>query len=325
MSAEYIESLIRQKFKSFSTSKGKNGLEYVVACMFCGKKGKLYLNPQRGMFICYRCGEQGSMERILGKIARGQTASTAVEPPKPLPTNVASPGDLEELTQLPDNHPARLYLRHRRFSAEELNDVFGVRYCQAGNRFAGGIFNTTNTLVFPLWFDGAIIGWQARLLYTPDELTPAQCEALGFPKDEEGDYIKPPKYWTSPGLQKGRVLFNYDWARRSELAVVCEGPFDAAAVGRCAVATLGKGIATGQRNLLKSYWKAVIILLDPGDADEEMYSLRLNMMGTVESVVSVDLKGYKDAGETPRGEIWRQIGESATQQGVDILKYRFLV
>jgi hypothetical protein len=60
--------------------------------------------------------------------------------------------------------------------------------------------------------DGKLVGWQSRLLYTPDNMTDDECEAMGFVKDDDKDWVKPPKYWTSPGLEKGRVLFNYDWA-----------------------------------------------------------------------------------------------------------------
>jgi hypothetical protein len=233
---------------------------------------------------------------------------------------VDGPGMLCNLVGLSTDHPCIRYLRGRGFNIELLERVYGVRYCWEGKAFANGLFNTTNTLVFPIWMDGKLVGWQSRLLYNPDSLTQEELKAMGVPMEEDGTYPKPPKYFTSPGFDKGRALFNYDVARKSELIVVCEGPLDAVSVGPCAVATLGKGVTEFQARLIKAYWKLAVILLDPGDADREMAELQGNLQLSIPTV-KIDLQGYKDAGEAPTLEIWRQIVESMDAMGLRIEKY----
>jgi len=313
-----LEAVIRHKFGAIKKSKGKKGIEYIVRCPKCGKK-KLYINPDAGAYICYK----GCMSGVLSDLMDVDKANIIIgtpPPPTPLPSNVQPPGVVSELGRLPSDHVAIRYIVGRGFDPQELNDKFGVRYCVSGRVFSN-IFNTSNTLLFPIWMGGTVVGWQSRLLYNPDKLEDAQCQALGYAKDEDGDWVKPPKYFTSPGMEKGRVLFNYDVAQRSDVVVICEGPLDAIAVGGCGVATLGKGVTEYQARLVKAYWRAAVILLDPGDADEEMLKLEAQLICTVPTV-RVQLKGYKDAGEAPRYDIWKQIFESGDAKGIKLDQYR---
>lgn len=325
--SDAIEQVILQKFGKIDKQKGKNGLELIVRCPKCGKR-KLSINAHSGFYQCWHGCMTGHIDKLLGslnELKRAAAIEAIQQPAEPvLPPNSVMPGSLVPLHTLSTQHPAITYIRQRGFDPVELNDIFGVRYCVSGRIF-GRIFDTTGTLVFPIWMNGALLGWQSRLLYTPDKMTPDECAAMGFQKDSDGDYMKPPKYFTSPGLLKGRVMMNFDWARRSDVIVVCEGPFDAIAVGRCAVATLGKGVSEYQIRLIKAYWKAAIILLDPGDADKEMAAMERSLRMSLPVVVKVDLKGYKDAGETPREEIWRQIYITACEQGYELEKLKIVV
>ena len=325
IAANRIKPLLQSKFGKVKTGHGKNGVDLIIDCPFCGKKQKCYVTPSQGIYHCFRCGDAGSIEKLIGH-SLPKTFNSVGEERVPVkrPQGINDPGELVELTQLGDDHPGTMYLRQRGFSPKELNDKFGVRYCTRGKIFAN-VFNTSETIVFPLWMFGKLVGWQARLLYTPDGMDDAQCAAMGFAKDPDGDWIKPPKYWTAPGMRKGTVLLNFDNARQSNVVVVCEGPFDAAAVGRCAVATLGKAVTEEQAQLLASYWDLVVILLDPGDADRDMQNLEMRLnSGCSVQTLRIDLKGYKDAGETPRLEIWRQIYLAAAAKGIALNKYRIL-
>jgi hypothetical protein len=313
---------LRQKFGQVRTSQGKNGIEYIVDCTECGGKAKCYVNPKMGLYICFKCGEKGPISRII-KYEHQAFETSANYAPTPLPENVSLPGMMMRLVHLEDDHPAAVYLNRRGFDLQELDDVFGVRYCHEGRAFAHGLFNTSNTLVFPIWQDGELVGWQARLLYTPEEMSEDEMEVMGFLRDSDGDFIKPPKYWTNPGLPKGRVFFNFDWAKMSDLVVVTEGVFDAMAVGRCGVATLGKGVTQNQINRLKE-WPLVVLLLDPGDADKEMVDLTYALNRDTR-VLPVKLSGYKDAGEAPRYDIWAQIADHALQAKMDLTQLKIIV
>ena len=217
------------------------------------------------------------------------------------------PGELVALHELPDSHQAIVYLRNRGFDPLDLERTYGIAYCMSGKKFAGGLFDTTNAIAIPLYERGVTVGWQCRLLYNPEKLTDSECEMFGFRKKENGKYARPPKYFTSPGLQKSSILFNSDWAMNSGVVVVTEGVFDAIAVGRCGVATLGKQVSSEQVSRLNR-WKLVVLLLDP-DAAKEQSGLADRFANDV-LVVQVHLHGYKDAGECPRDELWRQIEAS---------------
>ena len=311
-----VEPVLKARFKKVRKTKGKNGLEYKVCCPFCkDKRYKMYINPEKygGVYNCYKCGKAGSLSSLLGDTFKMAPAQVARVKEEPLPSDVESPGFTVPLTELDEEHPAIVYLtqtRKNKFDPKELTEVFGVRYCSQGKVYgsqkAGFYYDTSNTLIFPVWMFGKPVGWQSRLLYDPDAMDDSQCAALGYMKDEDGDWIRPPKYWTNPGFRKGRVLFNFDIARNTDYVVVTEGVFDAMAVGQSGVATFGKGIDENQARLLKTYWDTVVILLDPGDASEQTQKLIEELHRAV-TVIPIDLMGYKDAGDAPRDEIWRQI------------------
>lgn len=324
MNLAHLEQVIRKKFGKFKKSRGKHGLEYIVRCPYCHKSDKLYLNPALGTYLCFRCGETGGLANLLGII--DELNKVVVKPEyAPMPEHVEMPGNLVDLRELATEHPAIRYIKGRNFDPIELNDVYGVRFCSTGKTFAH-IYNTSNSLIFPMWMHQKLVGWQSRLLYTPDQMTDDECAQMNFAKDSDGDWIKPPKYWTAPGMPKGQIFWNFDWASQSEVVVVCEGTFDAMAVGRSGVAALGKGITEYQMRLISisPVWKVAVLLLDPGDADKETNKM-LQTLATNMRVLPVRLEGYKDAGEAPRMEIWSQIGQAAHEVNIDLLQYRILI
>jgi hypothetical protein len=332
MSQQLLNKL-RLKFQRVRPGKGGDGhVEYRICCPFCPSRGKtpdrkfkLWINANNGKYRCWRCEARGHASNLIGEV-EGLTISadttmaasvTSAETLDKIPPPYAINGGLIPIDRLPQDHPAILYLtriRKRTFDPVELSQVFGVCYCDRGRVFGKGKinFNTSNTLVFPLyWMDiknnrPVVIGWQSRLLYNPDDLTETEYAEYGYQRDEAGDWIIPPKYFTSPGMEKGRVLYNYMNARAFDYVVVTEGVFDAFSVGPCAVSLFGKAPTDAQIRTLRNYWNHVIMLLDPGDADAEMEKalqiLRLSIAVTV-----VHLEGTKDAGDLPRDEVWRQI------------------
>lgn len=317
------EAEIRRKFGEIKKRVGKHGLEYKVNCTFCRKKGKspddqfkLNMNPGRNMYYCYRCGSSGTLSFILSTVSR----SNAVAAPRVrqvIPVN--SPGFMVPLNQTPAGYNAKEYMEGRGFDTNVLSQFFGVTCCTSGFKVTDNDslwFDATGSVVFPVFMNGQSVGWQCRVPYEPDKLEPAQCDALGIPKNPAGEYILPPKYMTPSAMDKGRVLFNYDNARRSDVVVLCEGPLDAISVGLCGVAAFGKGVSDDQFRLLKSYWKTAVLLLDP-DADEDSAEFELKLRLAMPTI-RVTLTGSKDAGDTSFEDIWRQILTQASAQRVDL-------
>ena len=323
-----LEKAIQNRFgRKYKVTSSKNGTDYLVCCPFClrtaGKpdtKYKMHITPSVGIYHCFRCDASGAIQSMFKDLARMRNTPEAVEHILPLPNNIQGPGDMVALNQLPDNHVAIRYIKGRGFDPDSLTHNYGIMYCSRGRTFGGPrgrhIFDTTNTIIFPMIMDGKSVGWQARLLYNPESAPEDQYEIYGYGKNEDGEYIVPPKYLTSPGLDKGRILFNYDNARKFEFVTICEGTFDAIKVGLNGVATLGKGVTDNQMRLLKSYWRFAIILLDPGDADTDMRKLEANLKISM-PCIRIDLVGYKDAGEAPTNEIWDQIINQMAKHGYD--------
>lgn len=321
-----LENFLRRKYGFVKRSNGRFGLELITRCPVCGKK-KLSVNARTGLYQCWHGCMAGHVDSLTGDIRIARTEFGAQARRAPPAPGFDMPGTLVPLSQLDEDHQAIQYLIDRGFDPAMLEANYGICYCAEGKKYAGGLFDTSNTIMIPVYQDGKAVAWQARLLYDPAKLDDKTCAALGFIQDPDGDYVKPPKYFTMPGFDKGKMLWNFDWARKGNLVVVCEGVFDAIAVGRCAVAAFGKGVTEDQANALRYYWDLVVLLLDPGDADKEMAKLA----GMLKNAVIVTLSGYKDAGEAPQMEIWRQIDAAITnnkvlaQAGRALETYKFIV
>jgi hypothetical protein len=331
--AKRFEPIVRAKFGSrYKKGRSKNGLEFKVCCPFCTRNGlkadrryKLWINPTQGVYRCWRCNTRGQAVDLLGDIA-----SLVENPfqPSAAPRLVqveTMPGQVVSLADTDLEHPGYKYMKLRGFDPHAMGTYYGLSYCYDGQVFGKGSFrfNTFNTIIFPLWMHGTVVGWQARLLYNPDDLDEAECQAMGYTLDEDGTYCRPPKYFTSPGLEKGKVLYNFDLAAQSQIVVITEGPTDVLAAGPCAVGTLGKGISDEQMRLIKNQWDVVIILLDPGDADTESYNLHQALIETVPNTVTVKLAGYSDPGSAPTSAIWKQIDVQARRKGIALESFNW--
>ena len=309
-----VELAIKKRFgNKFKLSQINKLTSYQVCCPFCikevgkvDKQFKLYITPDKGIYHCFRCGAAGGIYKLFDELSKTKLQNIVIqEDVTELKESTSEPGVLVRPSELDATNPIIGYLRSRGYDPCVLEDVWGIRACTRGCLF-GGVYDTTDTVIFPVWMDNRLVGWQSRLIYEPDKIKPEDYAWKGFQKDEDGEYKIPPKYFTSPGLNKGRILFNYDQARQFKLVVVCEGTFDAISVGPMAVATFGKGVTEQQTKLLQAYWDCVVILLDPGDADSDTFKLYKSLSSAVKAV-PINLKGYKDAGEAPQAEIWNQI------------------
>ena len=312
-----LQSELERRFGRVTRSNGHNGLELVCDCPVCGKH-KLSVNAESGVYKCW----VGCMSGHVRKLLKTHVEMThAPVRQKKREYGYIDPGELTPLEQVAPDNLGAVYLKSRGFDANELGRDFGFAYCGSGRKFAHGLFNTTGTVVAQVVMNGKTVGWQARLTYDPLKLTDDQCRMLGLPWDPVKEkFERPPKYMTMPGMDKREVLWNFDNARKSDTVVVCEGVYDAARVGKCAVATLGKSVSDQQVSLLQQYWNHVVILLDP-DAEKDAVRLKTRF-GATTDVVLVRLKGYKDAGEAPRKAVWEQVLDAADGQGSDPSRWR---
>ncbi len=156
------------------------------------------------------------------------------------------PGWVIRLDQLPEDHPACLYLCERRFNPAWLSQEFQVWYCQNS-----GFYHVQNRIIVPVYYQAELVGWQASFIGEPPS------------KDV-------PKYRTMHGMARWKLLYNFDVARTYPYVVVCEGATDVWRFGPEAVALFGKQVSLQQRQLLRSHWhNGIIIILLDADAQAE--------------------------------------------------------
>jgi hypothetical protein len=326
MTADELKSALERKFGQVTVTSNRD--EWKAECPFCGGSS-LAINVAKRVFHCWKCEESGHLGRLLGRrVPRIEGAGTRR---RRTHRGYSPPGEVRSLSSLNRESEAWLYLMNRGFDPKRLDSLFGISYCTSGAPFGGGVFNTTGTLVIPVVENGVDIAWQCRLLYDVDGVSEDMVPYMGWKYDsEKGKYVKPPKYFTMPGFDKGLKLFNYDSAKRFPFVVVTEGAFDAMSVGVCAVAAFGKGLTDEQIALLRE-WPVIVLLLDP-DAEADQERLAERILGTTSrkggfclypnqesKVVQVRLHGYKDAGECPHSELVGQILAAAEKQGISLL------
>lgn len=189
------------------------------------------------------------------------------------PGRVTWPGVVWPLDKLPELAEARLYLSGRGFDPDWLARTFAVGQLLESQDF----HYLTGNYVIPVYFEGRLAGWQARV--------------VGDPPKGEGRRAR--KYFTMPNMPRQTILYNFDSASRCPFVAVVEGVTDVWRFGPEAVSLLGKPTG-GQVHLLASHWKdrQIVILLDP-DADKESSDL-FAILSRSHRVVKVTLPDDKD-------------------------------
>ena len=209
------------------------------------------------------------------------------------------PGRCTLLSTLSPDHSAIRLLTtgKKKHNIAKLENKYGVCFCFDGSN---DYKTMTDRIVLPVVYNGLMVGWQGRT--TIDEK---------------------PKYYTMPGLRKGRILVNYDKAKLKPIVVVTEGFFDAVAVGDCGVAILGSKLTPHQKRLLYYTWKdgALVMMLDSDDeeAQEEAKKVVVEAKDAyANGAANVVLPRGFDADEIDKRELWTEIYRQCSSQGVSL-------
>lgn len=302
------------------------GESYRVACPFCGDSGRrLWVNHMWGyrhplnnslnlwLALCHNetncMGNPANRKALYDDVfedawtGRRGLADDVVMPgeivdPDAMPDRVCPPGELFDLHDLNDAHPARRYVKARGYDPDVLSRELGVSYCPEAlpqYRLASG------RLIIPVVMNGEMVGWQARLIRG----------ASGKGR---------PKYWTMTGMKTSMTLYNYDNALRSPFVVVTEGPTKVWTFGREAVALLGKSLSGWQAEKL-TYWgrelgKPVVVMLD-GNAQDYAQAI-YDDLKSVPYRVLVPVAPGVDPGDLPTPEIRASVYDHALRQGVHL-------
>jgi hypothetical protein len=161
---------------------------------------------------------------------------------------------VKALNRLPSDHPAVRYVEGRGFNVDYLTEYFRVGYYGGGGRY-----KRNQRLVAPVFYNRALVGWNARAIPGHTRLTPGNADAK-WPWKE-------PKYVNAKGFPKSQTLYNFDLAKDGEVIGVVEGVTDVWRAGTWAMGLLGKTMSETQLRLLcaaAERRKAWIVLI--GDA-----------------------------------------------------------
>jgi DNA primase len=114
-----------------------------------------------------------------------------------------------------------------------------------------------------------------------------------------GRSIEGKEFKNTPGLPKGKVLFNLHRVKSSSIVYVVESSFDAIRldqIGFPAVATLGANVSISQIRLLEKYFNNVVLVADNDEAGSIMKDKLIEKLGSLVSVITLE-KQYKDIGD----------------------------
>lgn len=346
---QFTLELVQKRFPEARESFGGFGKCFRVHCTRFHRSGGFYemeIQASNGWFRCHNCGYKGwakdewfsreindfhhlwferEQERRLQALANKATVrrsgvmwgdSLIVE----------APGEMVPFATLPDEHPAVEYLRNRRFDIEEIKAFEPVRalyYCTRGYEVQQGLGSTTGRIIFPVYKDGIIQGWQARQVEREDKEKGERFVWNGytwrqFHRTENGrwedHYVG--KYLFNSKIPRYSLLYNWDVARTYPVVAVVEGPLDQLAVGPACVATFGKSVTMEQIRMIKNIdtWQKVFYIRDP-EVDTTTTTYR-NMIAEMSGLdlYQIVIPGNRDPGETPRDEIWAIIARAIEER-----------
>ena len=236
--------------------------EVAINCPSCTDRGepspdekkKLWINPGKGTFYCYRCQWAGSLVRLIMKLTNSPM-HTAL---KVLRGSLLDPMDHLDLRLFNEKFESDIA------DDEELKEVelpYGYepidgphpylvtrgipwQYARDNDWGISAAGYTKNRIIVPMFMDSRLVFWQARATW------------------ESGD--KDFKKVLNPtGVSARKILYNYDRAKNYKKVILVEGFIDAVKVGPDAMATNAKVLHTQQIEYLKdSNCKEVVLMWD---------------------------------------------------------------
>ena len=265
------------------------GNDYIIFCPYhnnnrtpAGEVAK-----DSGLFFCFGCQTTKNLEEFIMHMS-GRTYFEAVRYIKSKQTET----DIEKLVkktlvappefvqydelilkrlynQLAGSDKAKNYLRYRKIEMA------------SWAKFSLGYSEKQDSITVPMHSpDGMCLGFVARTI--------------------EGKDFK-----NTPGLPKGKILFNLHRVKSSGTVYVVESSFDAIRldqIGFPAVATLGANVSNSQTRLLEKYFTNVVLVADNDEAGSIMKDKLIEKLGSLITVIRLD-KNYKDIGDMEDAEI----------------------
>ena len=234
-----------------------------------------------GLFFCFGCQTTKSLEEFI-MFTTGRTYFETARYIKSKETEHNIENIVNKAMYAPPEFIQYDELLIKRLNNQAVESPRAMRY------FEGRRITKDSVIKFNLGYsekqDSVTIPMQS-----PDGMT------IGFvARTIEGKEFK-----NTPGLPKGKILFNLHRVKSSSMVYVVESSFDAIRldqVGFPAVATLGANVSASQIRLLEKYFHNVILVADNDEAGNIMKDKLIEKLGSLISVITIDKK-YKDIGD----------------------------
>ena len=259
------------------------GTDYIVFCPYHNNNrtpaGEV--SKDHGMFFCFGC----QTTKTLIEFVMYTSNRTYFEAVRYIKSKEQETSIEESINKALINKPEFIQydeLLIKRLNNQALESPRAIRYFEGRkitkesiDKFNLGYSEKQDSVTIPIHSpDGMCIGFVARTV--------------------EGKEFK-----NTPGLPKGKVLFNLHRIKTSNIVYVVESSFDAIRldqVGFPAVATLGANVSAAQIRLLEKYFNSVVLIADNDDAGMIMRDKLIEKLGPVVTSVYIDKK-YKDIGD----------------------------
>ena len=259
------------------------GTDYIVFCPYHNNNrtpaGEV--SKDHGMFFCFGC----QTTKTLIEFVMYTSNRTYFEAVRYIKSKEQETSIEESVNKALINKPEFVQydeLLIKRLNNQALESPRAIRYFEGRkitkesiDKFSLGYSEKQDSVTIPIYSpDGMCIGFVARTV--------------------EGKEFK-----NTPGLPKGKVLFNLHRIKTSNIVYVVESSFDAIRldqVGFPAVATLGANVSAAQIRLLEKYFNSVVLIADNDDAGMIMRDKLIEKLGTIVTSVYIDKK-YKDIGD----------------------------
>ena len=257
-----LEHYLIDKGIAFQIHDSETHAEIAMNCPECHNRGepspdrkkKLWINPEKSTFYCYRCSFSGGILHLIQSVSQC-TFTQAIKLVRGKSINPLEHFELHLLD--PD---LKIKMHDEEVELKEIELPYGYQpidgpddyleergipwqYAMKNDWGRSSVGYTKDRIIVPSFMEGKLVFWQARATW---EVT----------KDEK-------KVLNPSGVSARSVLYNYDIAKNYEVIVLCEGFIDALKVGPNAMATNGKNLHPAQLLWLeKTKAKEVILCWD---------------------------------------------------------------
>ena len=171
----------------------------------------------------------------------------------------------------------RAYLEGRGFCPDEISRIWGIRAIGPTGNLKWRIFIPIHDA------NGRMVSWSSRAI--------SKNAGLRYISAAEDQEIIPHK----------SILYGAHHVRHS--VIICEGPFDAMAVGPGAVACFGLGFSTGQMAAMSNFPRRTIVFDAEPAAQKRALQLCRDLAALPGVTENVELESAKDPADADKSEI----------------------